>query len=127
MRTLRMVFGVGLAAFLVAVAGPFSLGAAHARPAAGKAEVRLPSSSLTTVTIYGATWCGPCQILERGLKERDIPFDVVDIDRNPDAYARARQATGTNSIPLTNVTNSGNVTWIVGADIAAVERAYRGR
>jgi mycoredoxin len=86
----------------------------------------MPSSTPSSVTVYGADWCGACKILERGLKERDIPFEVVDVDRNPDAHSRARAATGTSAIPVTNVVHAGDGTWIVGADVPAVERAYRG-
>jgi mycoredoxin len=90
------------------------------------AAPRLPSSSASSVTVYGATWCSACKILERGLRERDIPFDVIDVDRSPDSYARARQAAGTNSIPLTSVTRGSDQTWVIGADVGAVERAYKG-
>lgn len=91
-----------------------------------RAASALPSSSNGAVTIYGASWCGPCKILERGLKERDIPFEIIDIDRSPESFERAKQATGSSSIPQTCVSRGSDTTWIIGADIAAVERAYRG-
>ena len=110
--------GIGLAMAPAAIAR--SGGHEGARP-------RLPSSSASSVTVYGASWCGACKTLERGLRDRDIPFDLVDVDRNPEAHARARNATGTNAIPVTSVARGSDTTWIVGADVAAVERAYRGQ
>ncbi len=85
-----------------------------------------PSSSTSAVTVFGATWCGPCHQLHAALRERGVPFEEVDVDRHPDLYDRARQAAGTNAIPLTGVARGGATTWIVGADADAVERAYRG-
>ena len=78
------------------------------------------------VTIYGATWCQPCKVLEAALKARKIPFEEVDVDQNPQAYAMAKKASGTNGIPLTLVQRGGTMRWILGADPDAVERAYRG-
>jgi hypothetical protein len=64
--------------------------------------------------------------LERGLRERDVPFDVIDVDQSPDAYAKARAETRSNAIPQTAVARGSSVQWIIGANVDAVERAYRG-
>lgn len=85
-------------------------------------------SSLTSspVTIYGAKWCSACRSLESGLTAKKIAFEVIDVDDNPAAFARARAASGAGSaIPLTNVTRNDKTVWVVGADIDAVERALR--
>lgn len=78
------------------------------------------------VTVFGATWCQPCKVLEAALKARKIPFEEIDVDQNPQAYAMAKKASGTNGIPLTLVQRGGKATWVLGADPDAVERAYRG-
>ena len=86
-------------------------------------------SSLTTapVTVYSAKWCPACRALERGLNERKIAFDTVDVDANPSAFSRARDAAGaSNAIPLTGIVRSGSTVWVVGADVEAVDRAQRG-
>ena len=86
-------------------------------------------SSLTSspVTVYGAKWCSACRTLERGLTERKIAFDVVDVDDNAAAFARAREASGAGSaIPLTSIVRTSNTVWIVGADVDGVDRAQRG-
>lgn len=79
-----------------------------------------------TITLYGATWCPACKALEATLQERHIPFELVDVDREPQRYEMARRASGTNAIPLTNIVRGPQVNWIVGNDPDAVERAYKG-
>ena len=94
---------------------------------ANAAEPTASSFSSSPVTIYGAKWCSACRALERGLTDRRITFDVIDVDDNPSAYSRARAAAGaSNSIPLTSVVRSSSTVWVVGADVDAVERAQKG-
>ena len=109
---------------LVALAlGVALAGQAGGRPAPADRSL---SSATGGVTIYGATWCGPCRHLEATLTQRNVPFVVVDVDQNSDAYAKARTASGMGSgIPLTNIERS-TVTWVQGDDADAVERAYKG-
>ena len=64
--------------------------------------------------------------LEGALRERGIPFEAVDVDENPGAYAIAKKAAGANVIPLTNVVRGPQRSWIVGANVDAVERACKG-
>jgi mycoredoxin len=103
-------------------------GAAHATSRKGHGSApHAPSSYEGSVTIYGADWCGPCKRLQQGLRDQQVPFDYVDIDQNPSAHERAKQATGTSAIPVTSVNRGGNdVVWIIGSDVGAVVRAYRG-
>ncbi|MGZ3420220.1 MAG: glutaredoxin family protein [Polyangiales bacterium] len=81
---------------------------------------------LSQVTVYSATWCGPCKVLKAGLHEKNIPFEEVDVDQYPSSYAMAKKASGTNAIPLTNVVHGPKMSWIVGSDVDAVVRAYNG-
>jgi mycoredoxin len=96
----------------------------------GSADAKEPSvSSLASspVTVYGAKWCSACRALEHGLTDRKIAFEVIDVDENPAAFARARAAAGaTNAIPLTGIVRSSNTVWVIGADVDAVDRAQRG-
>jgi hypothetical protein len=97
-------------------------------PSGSAVAARHGVSSLTSsaVTVYGAKWCNACRALERGLSDRKIPFEVIDVDDNPAAFARARTAAGASgAIPLTGVARSTSTVWVVGADVDAVERALR--
>ena len=101
----------------------FALGVATPAVAA---EPNVSSVTSSGVTIYGATWCSACRSLERGLADRKIAFEVVDVDDNPAAFAKARQASGTGSaIPLSSITTSSKTTWVLGADIDAIDRALK--
>jgi mycoredoxin len=111
---------------------PFAFAAAVvvgslASPRTASADSGISSLSTSPVTVYGAKWCSACRTLEGGLKDRKIAFEVIDVDDNPTAFARARAASGaSNAIPLTSITRSSNTVWVVGSDIDAVDRAQRG-
>lgn len=93
------------------------------RPA-DAAQPNLSSLSSGGVTIYGAKWCSACRSLEAGLKSRSIAFEVIDVDDNPAAFAKARASANAGSaIPLSSVTTSSKTTWVVGADVEAIDRA----
>lgn len=113
-RSLFLVLG---AALVLGVVGS---------PRAASADVSSLSSA--PVTVYGAKWCSACRTLEGGLKDRKIAFEVIDVDDNPSAFARARAASGAASaIPLTSIVRTtGSTVWVVGADVDAVDRAQRG-
>lgn len=117
-----------LRSLLCVVAATVSVGIAGASSMASAAESGISSLSSAPVTVYSAKWCSACRALERGLTERKIPFEQVDVDANPAAFARAREAAHASSaIPLTGIARSGGSTvWVVGADVDAVDRAQRG-
>lgn len=113
-----------LAVVALGFAGASELGV----PSVARAAPASPAlSSDVAVTVYAASWCSACKSLERGLRDRSVPFDMVDVDQNPKAYEVAKRATGKNVIPITSVARSSDdVTWFVGADVDAIEKAYRG-
>lgn len=115
-----MLAGVRLFLLLALFAGP------QLAPKSMNA-VPADASELAKVTVYGATWCSACKSLEASLRNRGIPFELVDVDENPGAYAIAKKAAGANAVPLSNIVRGPAQTWIVGADPDAVERAYRGQ
>lgn len=98
-------------------------------PLATEAQAAPSTLSKSDVTVYTATWCSACRSLEKSLGERSIPFDTVDVEKNAQAWEKARSAAGAgNVIPLTGVVqSSGGTVWFVGADPDGVERAYRAR
>jgi glutaredoxin len=110
---------------LIGVALPGAPAVASVSSAPATAHVR-DGDGQGAITLYGATWCPSCRALEATLHERGIPFDLVDVDREPQRYEMARRASGTNAIPLSNIVRGPQVSWIVGNDPDAVERAYKG-
>lgn len=120
-RSIRALGSLVAASIAVTLAGAGWAASRHT-----PAPVVGVSSMLPGITVYGASWCPACKSLEAKLSQRNIPFDVIDVDRNRDAYERARSSSGMGSgIPLTNITRD-KVTWVQGDDADAVERAYKG-
>ena len=52
-----------------------------------------------SVTVYSASWCGPCRQAERYLNCISLPFEHREIDRDP-AAERAFKALHGHSLPL---------------------------
>lgn len=122
MKLLAVFATFGLASLVVLASVP------READAAPRSDGERNTSSLakSDVTIYGAMWCPACRALESGLRARQVPFEVVDVDKSPQAFERARAAAGAgSSIPLTGVVHGSDTSWIVGADVDGVERLYR--
>jgi len=51
------------------------------------------------VTLYSAPWCRDCREAKRFLTTHNIPFDEVDIERNPGAADLVIANTGKRAIP----------------------------
>jgi mycoredoxin len=117
-RSLLLALSIAVLTTGVCVAGVSS---------SARAEGKVTSVATAPVTVYGAKWCSACRSLERGLAERKIAFDVIDVDDNPGAFAKARAAANASSaIPLTGIARPSSTVWVVGADVDAVDRAQRG-
>jgi len=118
-RSFAVVVGIAIALFGVSGAEP------EAR--ADDAVSLRTLGSDPTVTVFGASWCSACKSLEKDLRERSVPFTLVDVDENPRAYEVARRATGKSVVPLSSVAKSeDDIAWFVGADAEGIEKSYRG-
>lgn len=49
-----------------------------------------------TFTMFSTPWCGYCHRLKSQLDREGIPFEVVDIERDPAAARRVEEANGGN-------------------------------
>jgi mycoredoxin len=66
-----------------------------ARPGLYRAPRRAgPSTTRIPLTIYGRPWCGISQMIRRYLDRIGIPYDYVDLDRDPDAEAQLSWISG---------------------------------
>lgn len=36
---------------------------------------------------YGASFCGPCRMMEKTLKESGLPYESIDMEGNEDLFA----------------------------------------
>ena len=60
------------------------------------------------VTMYSTQWCGYCHRLKSQLDREGIAYDVVDIERVPDAAFVVEQVNGGNQTVPTLVYSDGS-------------------
>ena len=81
---------------------PISDAGRHA-PYAGR-----PAPANGPVVVYGTSWCAATQGVRRQLDRRGVPYNYVDIERDPAAAARLRWMTG-GSLSHPTVSVAGEV------------------
>jgi len=59
------------------------------------------------VTMYSTPWCGYCARLKSQMQREGIPFQVVDIEQEPDAAKLVEQVNGGNQTVPTLVYADG--------------------
>jgi len=59
------------------------------------------------LTMYQTSWCGYCHRLASQLDREGIAYDVVDIERQPDAAEIVMQANGGNQTVPTLIFTDG--------------------
>ncbi|WP_433263675.1 glutaredoxin family protein [Actinosynnema sp. CS-041913] len=53
------------------------------------------------IVLYGADWCGDCRRAKAWLREHEVPFSEVDVERDDAARDRAVElAGGRKNIPV---------------------------
>jgi mycoredoxin len=62
---------------------------------------------MTTFTMYTTPWCGYCHRLQGQLDREGINYDVVDIERTPDAATIVESANNGNQTVPTLVYSDG--------------------
>jgi len=65
-----------------------------------------------SVTVYTTTQCPYCVMLKNFLSEREIPFNEVNVERDPDKMQQLIKTTGQMGVPQTEI----NGQWIIGFD-----------
>ncbi|HUE07742.1 MAG TPA: FAD-dependent oxidoreductase [Acidimicrobiales bacterium] len=50
----------------------------------------MPSSSGPDLTVYSTPWCPHCKRVKKFLAAHRVPYDVVDLDENPEAIERLK-------------------------------------
>jgi mycoredoxin len=61
------------------------------------------------LTMYSTSWCGYCRRLKRQLDEAGIPYQEIDIEQDPTAEQRVREANNGNATVPTVVFPDGTV------------------
>ena len=66
------------------------------------------TSAQSSVTMYSTQWCGYCHRLRSQLDREGIAYEVVDIEREPDAAFVVEQVNGGNQTVPTLVYSDGS-------------------
>ncbi|WP_110111838.1 glutaredoxin domain-containing protein [Bacillus sp. CGMCC 1.16541] len=67
---------------------------------------------MKSITVYTTTRCPYCVMLKNFLSDQDIPFNEVNVERDPALMQKLVNTTGQMGVPQTNV----NGTWVIGFD-----------
>ena len=84
---------------------------------------------------FGATWCGPCKVIEQDVTNAfaEMPSyvqcAVIDIDECPDVYAFLKSKKMVNGVPVLLCYKLGNASYVpddivVGADKAKLAQFF---
>ena len=76
-------------------------------PSTGSQTSRTAGNGEASVTMYSTQWCGYCHRLKSQLDREGIAYDVVDIERVPDAAFVVEQVNGGNQTVPTLVYSDG--------------------
>jgi len=67
-----------------------------------------PETSTAALTMYSTQWCGYCHRLRSQLDREGISYDVVDIEKTPDAALLVEQVNNGNQTVPTLVYTDGS-------------------
>ncbi len=76
---------------------------------------------MNNVTVYTTTQCPYCVMIKDFLKENNIPFNEVNVEKQPEMMQKLIQTTGQMGVPQTEI--NGN--WIIGFDPNSIMKALQ--
>lgn len=57
-------------------------------------------TTTSTLTMFGAEWCGDCRRTKKQLDELGVAYEYVDLEAQPEAAEIAREISGRTNIPV---------------------------
>ena len=70
------------------------------------------------VFVYSTPVCPHCTTVKNHLKRKGIPFRDIDVSKDQNAAVDLQRRTGQTGVPQTDI----NGTWVLGADLAKIDR-----
>lgn len=78
---------------------------------------------MSKVTVFSTTTCKYCKSVKDHLAEKNISYEEVLLDQNPERLQESIAISGTRSVPVTKiVTDDGKAYGVIGADFAAIDQ-----
>lgn len=65
------------------------------------------------ITIYTTSTCSYCPMVKQYLKSKGLPYDEVDLEKNPDQQAKVYKMSGALTVPITIVTKQDDTQDVV--------------
>jgi len=79
---------------------------------------------MSQVTVYTTTTCKYCKQVKDYLGSKNIPFEEVLLDQNPERIQESVSISGSRGVPVTKVVNSeGKAFGVLGWDPEALDTA----
>ncbi len=85
-----------------------------------------PITDPTTITVYGADWCGDCRRSKRLLARRGVAFTWIDVKERPEVRDELR-ASGYRAIPVIALPDGAILVEPSDADLSAAIDALGGQ
>ncbi|HEU4741858.1 MAG TPA: glutaredoxin family protein [Meiothermus sp.] len=76
------------------------------------------------IRVYGLTGCGPCEVAKLFLKQKNLPFEFVDVQEHPEARQKVQEMVGTLTAGVV-LEVDGETTALLGVSIPKLEAWYR--
>jgi glutaredoxin 3 len=73
---------------------------------------------MSKVVLFSTATCSWCRRAKRYFKERRVPFNEINIERDPDAARDIVRKTAQTGVPVIKIGSS----WIVGFDRVRIEK-----
>jgi glutaredoxin len=78
------------------------------------------SGGSNNVVVFGAEWCGDCRQAKAWLRDNQVPFEDLDVDRDASARDRAVElAEGRTNIPVVVLPDGSVLIEPTDADLAS--------
>lgn len=76
------------------------------------------------IRLYGLTGCGPCEVTKLFLQQKNLPFEFVDVEKDPEARRKVQGMVGTLSAGVV-LEVDGELTALTGVSIPKLEALFR--
>ncbi len=70
------------------------------------------------ISVYTTQVCPHCTTVKNHLKRKGVPYREIDVSKNQNAAQELQRKTGQTGVPQTDI----NGTWVLGADLAKLDR-----
>ncbi|ADH62092.1 glutaredoxin [Allomeiothermus silvanus DSM 9946] len=76
------------------------------------------------IRVYGLTGCGPCEVVKLFLKQKNLPFEFLDVQESPEARQKVLEMVGTLTAGVVLEVN-GEPIALSGVSIPKLEAWYQ--